>query len=93
MEFALVRGSPQRFDCVLSNSSLVRGAIPPKLRNCSILFAGTRRSSKQSARPDGKLLILNNPLDQSELVDCGLSMRPITAVESPFMLQNVGTYQ
>lgn len=59
----------------------------------SMEFAAARRSSKYCARPDGKLLILNNPLDQSELVDCGLSMRPITAVESPFMLQNVGTYQ
>ena len=44
------------------------------------------------ARPDGKLLILNNPLDQSALVDCGLSMWPMTAAASPFMLQNVGTY-
>jgi len=25
---------------------LAQGSTPPKLRNCSILFAGTRRSSK-----------------------------------------------
>jgi len=39
------------------------------------------------------LLILNNPLNQSALVDCGLSMWAMTATAIPFMLQNVGAYQ
>jgi hypothetical protein len=36
---------------------------------------------------------MNNPLDQTALVDCKLSMRLMTVGANPFALQIVGAYQ